>query len=226
MPSVKSSRRTGRSSRTSLEQIVKTAVDIVDGEGADALTIRHLAEACAMSPMGLYRYVRNRNELLDLVVEYILEELPARPLRGDWKRKATQLFAEFRRVALRHPGVSALGVARVSPVPAMARFTDRALAIMEEAGLGEREAVLAYDSLLMFTIGSILWQVPRTGHERARLLDAVAGKNPPATHLARHSQALGVRDPDRYYSYGFQSLLTGLESRITVVRKGRSARRT
>lgn len=161
--------------------------------------------------MGLYRYIRDREELLDLVVQHILEELPDAAPRGTWKQKATQLFGGFRRMALRHPGVSALGVARVSPVPAMARFTDRALAIMEEAGFDEGEAVLAYDALLMFTIGSILWQVPRTGQERARLLYAIGPDDRPAAHLARHAPALVDRDPDRYFAHGLRSLLAGLK---------------
>jgi AcrR family transcriptional regulator len=39
---------------------VAAAIDIVDREGVDALTIRRVAETCGLSPMGLYRHVRDK----------------------------------------------------------------------------------------------------------------------------------------------------------------------
>jgi AcrR family transcriptional regulator len=222
---VKRESKPGQRGRISRNQVVAAAAEIVDGNGAEALTIRRLAEACGLSPMGVYRYIRDRDELLELVVEHILEELPRRAPTGAWKEKAAQLFGGFRGMALQHPGVSALGVSRATPVPAMARFTDQALAIMEEAGFRGDEAVLAYDALLMFTIGSILWQFPRTGTERSRLLQAAALDDPPATYLIRHAEALGKRDPDQYFNYGLRALLTGLET-VRNMKPSKSSART
>jgi AcrR family transcriptional regulator len=53
MPSVKrpSGRRRGG---VTVDDVVAAAIDIVDREGVDALTIRRVAEACGLSPMGLY----------------------------------------------------------------------------------------------------------------------------------------------------------------------------
>lgn len=226
MSTVKTAQSPGRRTRTTRAEVVAAAVAIVDAEGVEALTIRRLAAACGLSPMGIYRYVRNRNELLDSVVEHILEELPTDAPTGTWQEKAAQIFGGFRTMALAHPGVTTLGVTRVSPVPSMARFTDQALAIMEEAGLVGDEAVLAYDALLMFTVGSVLWQLPRTGTERHTLLQAAAADDQPATHLIRHARELGNREPDRYYAHGLQTLLAGLESKTSSAkRKARTTTR-
>ena len=167
--------------------------------------------------MGIYRYVRDRDELLDLVVEQVLQQLPSEASGGTWKERAAELFGGFRRMALAHPGVTALGVTRVSPVPSMARFTAQALNVMDDAGLAGDEAVLGYDALLMFTVGSVLWQLPRTGGERLRLLQAAALDDGAAMHLMRHARELGNRQPDRYFAHGFQVLLSGLEARASAV---------
>lgn len=207
MPTVKGHVR-GRIGR---EQIVGQAVVLADRGGIDALTIRRLAEACGLSPMGLYRHIRDRSELLDLVVERVLVEIPAPPSRGSWQTRARRLFEGMRRVSLAHPGVVALGVQRATPVRAMAGFTDHALGIMGQAGFAGDEAMMAYDAMLMFTIGSVLWQIPRTGAEREGLLQSATPSQMP--HLFAHAAVLGRRDPDAYFEYGFSALLAGLDER-------------
>jgi AcrR family transcriptional regulator len=197
--------------RIGREQIVERAVVLADRGGIDALTIRRLAEACGLSPMGLYRHIRDRSELLDLVVERVLVEIPAPPSRGSWQTRARRLFEGMRSVSLAHPGVVALGVQRATPVRAMARFTEHALAIMEQAGFAGDEAMMAYDAMLMFTIGSVLWQTPRTGAEREGLLQSATPSQMP--HLFAHATVLGRRDPDAYFEYGFAALLAGLDER-------------
>ena len=195
--------------RIDRDLIVERAVAIADREGIDALTMRRLAEACGLSPMGLYRHIRDRSELLDLIVQRVLEEIPTPPSRGSWQGRARRLFEGMRSVSLAHPGVVALGVQRATPVPAMARFTEHALDIVTQAGFAWREAMMVYDAMLMFTIGSVLWQIPRTGAEREGLLRSATPSEMP--HLFDYASVLGSRDPDAYFSYGFVALLAGLE---------------
>ncbi|MCA1832172.1 MAG: TetR/AcrR family transcriptional regulator C-terminal domain-containing protein [Actinomycetota bacterium] len=195
--------------RIDRDHVVERAVAIADRGGIEALTMRRLAEACGLSPMGLYRHIRDRSDLLDLIVQRVLLDIPAPPSRGSWQTRTRRLFEGMRTVSLAHPGVVALGVARATPVPAMARFTDHALGIMSQAGFAGDQAMMAYDAMLMFTIGSVLWQIPRSGAEREGLLRSATPSEMP--HLFEHATVLGRRDPDAYFSYGFVALLTGLD---------------
>jgi TetR/AcrR family transcriptional regulator, tetracycline repressor protein len=58
----------GRSSRrpsaANHSDVVQAAIAIVNTEGADALTIRRVAQACGLSPMGVYRHIRDEDDLL------------------------------------------------------------------------------------------------------------------------------------------------------------------
>src|SRR5260370_34688389 len=86
------------------DDVVAAAIDIADREGVDALTIRRVAEACGLSPMGLYRHVRDKDDLLDRVVDAGvgpgLQDLQA---SGPWYPPAADLFRNLRRRFLDHP---------------------------------------------------------------------------------------------------------------------------
>ena len=52
----------------SRDRIVTAAVEIVDAEGPDALTMRAVARRLGAGTMSLYRHVSGREELLDLAL--------------------------------------------------------------------------------------------------------------------------------------------------------------
>src|SRR4029077_13639881 len=100
MPTAK--KRPGRKrGEVTTDDVVAAAIEIVDREGVDALTIRRVAGACGLSPMGLYRHVRDKDDLLDRVVDAVvgpgLRDLDA---SGSWDQQVADLFRYLRR--LRH----------------------------------------------------------------------------------------------------------------------------
>jgi AcrR family transcriptional regulator len=57
----------------SLDRTVSTTLELVDEDGIGAATMREVSSRLGVRSMSLYRYVRDRDELLDAVVERIGE---------------------------------------------------------------------------------------------------------------------------------------------------------
>jgi AcrR family transcriptional regulator len=183
-------------------------------EGVDAVTIRRVPEACGLSPMGLYRHVRDKDDLLDRVVDAVLGPgLRDLDPSGSWDQQLADLFRYLRRLNLDHPGIAALCVLRPTPIVGVARFYARVLAALAEGGFTGTEAVHAFDTLLMFMFGSVLWEIPRTTDVRVReRLVAVAIGDEAATQIIERANELSQRDPTEYFEAGFNTILDGLRA--------------
>lgn len=88
----------------STERIVRTAVQIADTEGLDALSMRRVAAELGAGTMSLYRYVSGKDALVELMVESVFGEssYPS-PMPGGWR---TRLEVAARRewgMYSRHP---------------------------------------------------------------------------------------------------------------------------
>jgi hypothetical protein len=99
---------------------------------------------------------------------------------------------------------------------------DRMLAILDESGLDEADVVLAFDTLLMFLFGSVLWQHPRPPSARGTLLRLAAVLDDPPRHLLKHADEIGTRDPDRYFEYGLAAIIAGISANAASPRRRRS----
>jgi AcrR family transcriptional regulator len=102
----------GRRSRPgrglSLDRIVAATLELVDEQGIGAASMRAVSSRLGVRSMSLYRYVRDRDELLDAVVERIVNELAddpevqLRPVVG-WRPYLSGMAHGVRRYALAHP---------------------------------------------------------------------------------------------------------------------------
>jgi len=193
--------------------VVRAAVAIVDEEGVEALTIRRVAEACGLSPMGVYRHVRDKEDLLDRIVDAVVGPgLDEVDVTGAWDEQVTELFRYARRLFLKHPGVAVLCVLRPTPVVGVARFYDRVLAALDSGGFTGVEAVRCFDTLLMFMFGSVLWEIPRTPTIRERLV-AVALDDEGSSQLVARAAELRRRDPTEYFEAGLATILDGIRAK-------------
>jgi TetR/AcrR family tetracycline transcriptional repressor len=68
--------------------IAATALELIQEDGLDALTMRTLADRSGVKAASLYWHVRDREELVELVADALLARVPA-PGRGlDWRQAA------------------------------------------------------------------------------------------------------------------------------------------
>ncbi|MFJ9842441.1 TetR/AcrR family transcriptional regulator [Kitasatospora sp. NPDC101155] len=131
--------RTGRSGPKpglSVDAIVSAGIAVADAEGMAALSMRAVGERLGRTAMALYTYVPGKAELLDLMHDRALAELPGDlPLLDGWRAAveawAEQLYACY----LRHPWVLQVSQARPVLGPAELAAMEGLLSALQPAAL-------------------------------------------------------------------------------------------
>jgi AcrR family transcriptional regulator len=152
-----------RRSVLSREEVLATALRLIDADGVEALSMRRMGKALDRDPMRLYRFAASKDELLDGVVERVLGELkiPA-PEAGDWMEALRRTAHGYRDIALAHPHVVPLLVTRPLATPlalrplGTLRPLEALLELLVNAGFDERGALHAYRLYMGFLQGHVL----------------------------------------------------------------------
>ncbi|WP_084700789.1 TetR/AcrR family transcriptional regulator C-terminal domain-containing protein [Streptacidiphilus anmyonensis] len=144
------------------ERMLACALEIVDRDGIEKLSMRGLARALGRDPMSLYRHAENKAALLDGVAETVLAELTVDPADPDWTAQLRSVAHQFRRIALTHPHVVPLLVTRplATPLALRPRGTLRPLEdvldLLTRAGFSGADALHIYRALFGFLHGHVL----------------------------------------------------------------------
>lgn len=216
----------------SREQIVSAALELLDADGVDALSMRKLGTRLSAGATSMYSHVANKDELVELVVDEVYGEVRV-PDSGDptrWRETATACAHDLRSTLLRHPWiVSVLGETGVAYLgPNMMRLSEGLLAVFEDAGFPLEEADQAVNALVAYVVGvstseaAWLTTLARSGrNERewtAQLWPAAERAVRSHPRLSRLYAARRVRDPERSrdhdFDYGLARVLDGLAARL------------
>lgn len=129
--------REARGPRPSLRyrDIVTAAIEIADAEGLDALSMRKVAGRLGAGTMSLYRYLTNRDELVDLMVDQVVGQEPLPEPSGHWRTDLAELARRDRQVARRHPWSVGLMLGRPRLGPAGLRHVEFSMAAVDHLGL-------------------------------------------------------------------------------------------
>jgi len=120
----------GRPPAHTRSQVVTAAIAVADAEGLDALTMRRVAAELGAGVMSLYTYVRDKDDLVDLMVEQVSEFDPA--LAG---ADLLGLVSWQRDLMLKHPWMpSALPMRKIAG-PNLLGHLERGLVALETTGL-------------------------------------------------------------------------------------------
>jgi AcrR family transcriptional regulator len=85
-------------------EIARAALDLIDREGLDALSMRRVAAELHVDPMRLYRSVPNRDGMIRDVVALLLDEMDSTERPGEtWDQTMRRISISERDMALRHP---------------------------------------------------------------------------------------------------------------------------
>lgn len=99
----------------SREKVVRQALALADSEGIEALSVRRLGQGLNAGAMSLYHHVRNKEELLDSMVDLVFAEIELPESRDDWQAAMRGRAVSAREVLARHPWAIPLMASRTTP---------------------------------------------------------------------------------------------------------------
>src|SRR5262249_8085417 len=120
-------------------RVVATALDLVQQEGLDALTMRALADRLHVKAASLYWHVRDRDELLELLAAALLAEVQPPGTRGGWRAEALAVCTALERVTARRRDAARVLLA-VPEALEQSQAHARLSRVLADAGLSAPEA--------------------------------------------------------------------------------------
>ncbi len=151
----------------SLDRIVTTTLELMDEQGIGAATMRAVSSRLGVRSMSLYRYVQDRDELFDAVVERIVNELAddpevqLRPVDG-WRPYLAGMAHGVRRYARAHPHAFPLVATRppaapwVNPPLRSLRWVEAMLTGLAREGFSDEQVLFTYRTFNSFLLGYLL----------------------------------------------------------------------
>lgn len=209
----------------SRERILHAALEIVDHEGLEAISMRRLGEELAVEAMSLYNHVPNKAAILDGIFETVLAELPPARRSGSWRATLRERAWAFRSVLRAHPNALPIFATRPAVTPAASAHVELALDVLRRAGFSVDDALSALQVLSAFVVGhTVATYAPRRADEASRpAYDRLNEERFPRVREA--ARLLVTHDVDEEFEFGLEALLAGFALRLRAMARGRALAR-
>ena len=184
------------------DDVVAAGLRLTRRSGFADLSMRKLADELGSSSMNAYYYIKDKQQLLDLVADSVLGEVELPPSDLSWERQLGILFEQGRVVLLRYPGVAQHLLRRMVGLPNEVRLYRAITEILLAAGFDRETSDRAQRVLAYLLFGAVTSELATS---------AVAGQ---------HS-AMTFSDDKEVFGFGLELLIDGmrpLRSKASSVR--------
>ncbi|GAA2469594.1 TetR/AcrR family transcriptional regulator [Winogradskya humida] len=206
------------SERLDRDELLTVAMAIADTDGLDAVTLRRVATGFNVTPMALYWHFKDKDALLDALVERMLGEVD---LSAGGATGLRPVMTTFLGVLRAHPALAEITPLRMMRTDAGIDLSELVIGLLRAEGHTPVAAAQLSIFLLDALIGLVINQpgelaVPDPAR-RATLLDAKRARlkslspqaYPNLTEAADFF--LGVPDEAEYYERGLTMLMQGVQ---------------
>jgi AcrR family transcriptional regulator len=198
------------------DRIIDAAMALADRDGLSSVTMRRLADALGVTPMALYKHVRDREELLDGMVDRVVGSI-APPSAGAWAEALRERILAARAAMLRHPWAREAIETRTTASATVLAYMDALMGTMFDGGLS---ADLVHHG--MHALSTRMWgftrdvlptpAVPEDPQEREAAMRAFAAAYPSIVRMATTATDAGhACDEDAEFAFALDILLDALE---------------
>jgi AcrR family transcriptional regulator len=204
----------------SKERVLRAAIALADDGGIESLSMRRLGQSLGVEAMSLYNHARNKDDILDGIVDAVIDEIALVPNGPDWRATLREQVFAARTVLLRHPWAPRVIESRPTPGPATMRYMESIIGILRQGGfsIDLTHHVMHVMGSRIFGFTQELYDDASTGptdpDEAAVMASRMRVSYPYITELmlaVSHEGGLGGCDDDVEFTFALDLILDGLE---------------
>src|SRR5580692_1067690 len=221
--------------RLSREEIIDAAIAIADAEGAEALSMRRIAQVLRAGTMSLYWHVTSKEHLLDLMRDMLMAEVEVPDPTGDWQSDLRTFAMNYRRMLRRHLWLMDFVGGRPPLGPTTLLNFEAMLATLAVLPIDSDVQLRILESVNTYVSGAVLREAQELrAHQAERQAEAEYQGDIPAEREAWRNRLdatglfprfvrfldLGI-DPDApdtidaRFEFGLDCLLSGIAARLS-----------
>ena len=176
--------------------------------------MRSVAKALGIAPNALYSHVKDKDELLECLVDRLLSDVPMPKAETEWHDALTELMSSARQLMIHHPDLMPTFLSRPTRGPNALRLADCTLGILSRAGVHGEDAVLALRLLLVYTFGFAAQELPRLQDPDRERVSKTRQAYSQSEHAALNevSDSLSRHADEHTFRVGLRWLIDGIES--------------
>jgi TetR/AcrR family tetracycline transcriptional repressor len=213
--------------RLSRHAILEAALQLVDTEGLEAMTMRRLAATLGVNPMSIYHHLPNKAAVFAGLAELVFAELESTPPDDTvpWREELTVAANAYRNALRAHPNLALQVLSDTSAVSDVVVVTvEPFYRALDRAGATPREVFEAVNTIIDFIHGFSLGEAAVRADTFDLAPDLVsrvsglpAGKAPTLARIVGELGPEGLQyDFDSGFSTGIGVLVEGIASRFSL----------
>lgn len=207
----------------SREAIVATALELLPTEGIDGLSMRRVAGALGTGQASLYAHVANKEELLDLLLDEVIGEIPLpEPDPEKWQEQVVTIWTDSHAVLARNADIARVAIGRIPLGPNSLRVAEVTMAVLRAGGVPDHAVAWVIDVVGLYISataaeGAIHAELERRGDHRESYFaqvkayyDSLPAARYPTTVALRTELMTG--DGEERFAFGLELFVSGLSA--------------
>lgn len=194
-------------------RIAEAAIELMDRDGIDGLSMRKLGADLGVEAMSLYHYVENKDDLLNavMVLLYNEVEIPELDDPAEWRTVVRSALGSFYKVLRAHPAAPTLFSTRPADFPEAFITLHAGFRLFRTLGLEPDEAYVGLNFAVSYVMGHA--SEAYRGAEQ-RLFDVGPPELLTDPLVQDFVQAGRAYDADELFDLGVDLVIIGLSNRF------------
>jgi TetR/AcrR family tetracycline transcriptional repressor len=206
--------------RLTRERVIDAALQVMDSEGLDAVSMRRVAREVGVEAMSLYNHVHDKEDLLAGIQQRVFSEFSFEAVPGDPFGNGARVAHAWRDLMRAHPAlIEIMAEKHQAPISVEAlRPMEKALQVLRAMGVPDPEVMQVFHAFGGYIQGFVMMESqlafadrdPTHFHE---VLDQLSSQDLPCVAAAMPYMA--DCDLDQQFDFGLDLMLQGLKSRFS-----------